>query len=108
MAQRIPARARSGDEPYRLGDLMMRFGYSDEDSFRQRRKRLEAIGFPKPLPGCTRPLKWSRTQVDEWFANGGRPAQVAIAEAAPPAHADAGAEEIAAARARLHARAARS
>ncbi|GIK50321.1 MAG: hypothetical protein BroJett013_30180 [Alphaproteobacteria bacterium] len=97
MSRRDPPRARSVAEPYRLGDVMQLAGYADEDSFRAWRLRAEAIGFPPPLPGCTRPLKWSRAQVDAWFAAGGRPAQAALGaqrEAAPI-------DEIAAARARL-------
>ncbi len=38
--------------------------------FRHRRRALEAIGFPRPLPGlCAR---WSARQVSDWIAAGGR------------------------------------
>lgn len=103
--KRVPARARP-DEPYRLGDVMARAGYADEDSFRAWRVRAEAQGFPPPLPGCTRPLKWSREQVDAWFVAGGRPAQIALAAHKRDAgEDDAPLDELAAARARLRFRA---
>jgi hypothetical protein len=53
-------------EIYRLSDLMRIFGYSDHDSFRNWRRRAEGHGFPTPLPGCARPLKWDRGRVDAW------------------------------------------
>lgn len=100
--KRTPSRARSEAEPYRLADLMAIFGYADEDSFRAWRKRAEAMGFPPPLPGCTRPLKWERALVDAWRAAGGRPAQIELATQTPGAPID----ELAAARQRLRLRAA--
>jgi hypothetical protein len=100
MGKRCSARARSEAEPYRLGDLMVRAGYKDESSFRAWRVRAEAMGFPPPLPGCTRPLRWARAPVDAWFESGGRAAQKA-AQPNPLAPID----ELAAARARLKARA---
>ena len=102
MTKRAPSRARRDDEPYRLRDLMIMFGYSDEDRFRAWRKRVEAMGFPQPLPGCTRPLKWDRQLVDEWKKVGGRPALIAQAEQkdAPPI------DELAIARQRLRLKAA--
>lgn len=84
--------------PYRVADLMKMFGYRDVDSFRAWRARAEAQGFPPPIVGCTRPLKWSRELVDAWRACGGRPAQHAIVQQLPePAPVD----ELAAGRARL-------
>lgn len=59
-------RADGGPEVYRLRDLMQMFGYADVNSFRAWRRRTEAHGFPAPLPGCSRPLKWDRRQVDTW------------------------------------------
>lgn len=53
-------------EIYRLNDLMRLFGYADRNSFRTWRRRVEEQGFPTPLPGCVRPLKWDRSQVDAW------------------------------------------
>lgn len=100
MSKRTASRARSAAEPYRLGDVMVLAGYSDETSFRAWRARAEAMGFPAPLPGCTRPLRWARAPVDAWFERGGRPAQIAL-QATP----DAPIDELAAARARLKARA---
>jgi hypothetical protein len=58
--------AAPASEVYRLRDLMRIFGYADENSFRGWRIRNQACGFPAPLPGCTRPLKWDRRQVDAW------------------------------------------
>lgn len=100
MSKRAAPRARSDAEPYRLGDVMMLAGYLDEDCFRTWRTRAEAMGFPLPLPGCTRPLKWNRAQVDAWFAAGGRPAQLAV-RAQRDDVADAPIDELAAARMRL-------
>lgn len=102
VSKRIPSRARHADEPFRLGDMMVLFGFRDEDSFRAWRKRAEARGLPPPLTGCTRPLRWDRAQVLEWRARGGRPAQVALAESKPDA---APLDELAVARMRLRARA---
>lgn len=103
MSKRLPSVARSADEPYRLGDLMRLFGYADENSFRAWRVRVEALGFPPPLPGCKRPLKWDRALVDAWRLSGGRPAQRALAEQQPAA---APVDELAAHRAKLAAKAA--
>ena len=104
MSKRTASRARSDAEPYRLGDLMALFGYADEDSFRKWRRRAEALGFPRPLPGCTRPLKWSRAEIDAWRAHP-RPAQTALAAQKADAGAAAPVDELAAARARLRFRA---
>jgi predicted DNA-binding transcriptional regulator AlpA len=35
--------------------------------FLTRRARLEAIGFPPPVPFVTRPLKWRRAAVQAWL-----------------------------------------
>lgn len=106
MSKRQPSRARSDEEPYRVADLMVIFGYRDEDSFRGYRKRAEAMGFPKPLPGSTRPLKWSREQIDAWRAVGGRPAEIALRRQQQHEGEDAAAavDELAIARARMHAK----
>lgn len=99
----------SAIDAYRLADVMRIFGYRDADSFRAARRRFEALGFPQPLPGCTRPLKWSREEVDAWRRNP-RPAQSALKQAAPAPANDAAPspasdDEIAQARARILARA---
>lgn len=101
MTKRAPAHARCDAEPYRLGDLMVMFGYRDEDSFRAWRRQQEKLGFPLPLPGRTRPLKWARAPIDAWRDAGGRPAQAALAAQSP---APQPIDELAAHRAKLHAR----
>jgi predicted DNA-binding transcriptional regulator AlpA len=53
-------------EVYRLRDLKRMFAYADDTSFRAWRMRVSEEGFPPPLPGCTRPLKWDRSQIDAW------------------------------------------
>ena len=40
------------------------------------RKRLEAHGFPKPLPGLC--LTWSKAAVDNWIASNGEPEAPAL------------------------------
>lgn len=39
-----------------------------EDTFRNKRRRLEAAGFPRKLPGCAR---WSRAAVLRWIETNG-------------------------------------
>ena len=39
------------------------------DHFRHRRRALEALGFPRPLPGFV--ARWSHKQVSSWIAAGG-------------------------------------
>jgi hypothetical protein len=60
----------TGSEVYRLRDLMQMFGYADDTSFRAWRMRVSSDGFPAPLPGCTRPLKWDKGQIDAWRSGG--------------------------------------
>jgi predicted DNA-binding transcriptional regulator AlpA len=86
---------------YTLRELTALLGYKDRDSFRLHRRRIEAQGFPAPLPGSTHPLKWSRAQVDAWLENP-RPAQKKVAEQKPGAPAPI--DELSAARARIRAR----
>ena len=40
------------------------------DHFRHRRAALEALGFPRSLPGFA--ARWSRTQVAGWIASSGQ------------------------------------
>lgn len=60
----------TASEVYRLRDLMRIFKYADVNSFWDWRRRVEQHGFPAPLPGCSRPLKWDRQQVDAWRRGG--------------------------------------
>ena len=39
------------------------------------RARLEAAGFPPPLPGMKRPLRWSRVAVERWLNGAGAAAE---------------------------------
>ncbi len=42
------------------------------------RERLEAAGFPCPVPHCRRPLKWRASAVTAWIANLGRDEPVVV------------------------------
>jgi hypothetical protein len=61
---------------------------------RKCRQLANDAGFPRSLPGL--PNRWSRAQVEAWFAAGGAPAPVAKIEPAP--------DQVAAARQILEAR----
>lgn len=54
-------------------------GLPDAHHFLTRRRRLEAKGFPRPLPMT--PLRWSRERVERWIADRAPPPSAA---AEPP------------------------
>ncbi|NUR12326.1 MAG: hypothetical protein HOQ20_10865 [Bradyrhizobium sp.] len=53
--------------------------YRCRESFSRKRRALEAIGFPKKLPGLN---GWSRPAIERWLENNG---QVASNDDTPPA-----------------------
>lgn len=52
---------------YSLAEVAAKFRVTP-DTFRNKRRTLEAAGFPRRLPGST---LWSRPAVDHWFTTSG-------------------------------------
>lgn len=54
-------------------------GLADGAGFLRARERLEAEGFPPPMPTSLRPLIWRRDAVEAWVQAQGLPATDALA-----------------------------
>jgi predicted DNA-binding transcriptional regulator AlpA len=49
------------------GEVAALMEFHDAAQFLTRRARLEAMGFPRPVPFCTRPMKWRAADVRAWL-----------------------------------------